>query len=239
MAKWLDAWMGAREANGQTSTRENRGHCETHIATAIGGQHLRDWTADDLRKLSVHHTRDRHTGEDKSIKTKQTRRLTLEPAILPLLRTMHAEAVEEGHGGPTDPIAELTSERDLARGQKRWLRKAGVERPELFSTDATRQAIRFHDMRATAITWMAVRGDAPQVIQSRAGHTDYTTTLGSSARQRHLPKGSARCSLPCPSWHPIGPRIGPSFEKWYLSIRNHCGVDGTRTRGLRRDRPAL
>ncbi len=25
---------------------------------------------------------------------------------------------------------------------------------------------------------MAVRCDAPQVIQSRAGHTDYTTTLG-------------------------------------------------------------
>jgi len=45
-------------------------------------------------------------------------------------------------------------------------------------TDATRQAIRFHDLRATGITRMAVRGDPPQVIQSRAGHTDHATTLG-------------------------------------------------------------
>ena len=127
---------------------------------------------------STHRARDRVSGEDKSTKTKQTRRFTLEPAILPLLRTMHAEAEEEGHGRPTDHVVELTSERDLARGLKRWLRKADIKRAELYATDATRQALRFHDLRATGITWMAVRGDAPQVIQSRAGHTDYTTTLG-------------------------------------------------------------
>jgi integrase len=338
MAKWLDAWIGAREANGQTSTRENRSHYETHIAPAIGGKHLRDWTADDLRKLSryldeqiqagkiawktarnvwttagkmladsvrskrdelrcrtsnpirdvegpnrgaerahpylypsellafvgsedvpllwrravalavytyvraaelralrwedldlehgtihVHHARDRHTGEDKSTKTKQTRRFTLEPAILPLLRTMHAEAVEEGHGGPTDAVAELTSERDLARGLKRWLRKAGVNRPELFSTDATRQSIRFHDLRATGITWMAVRGDAPQVIQSRAGHTDYTTTLGYIREAETLAAGFGEVFPPLPElatdWAKDRAKLRKAVPKYSESLR--------------------
>ncbi len=293
MSKWLDAWIGAREANGQTSTRENRSHYETHIAPAIGGKHVRDWTAVEMRTLSryldeqiqgghiawktarnvwttagkmladavrskrdeircrdtnpirdvegpnrgadrahpylypselldfvehpdvplmwrravalavytyaraaelralrwadvdlkhgtihVHRARARDTGEDKPTKTKHARRFALEPSILPLLRTMHAEAKEEGHAGADDYIVELTSERDLSRGLKRWLTKAKITRPELHATDATRQAMRFHDLRATGITWMAVRKDAPQAIQSRAGHTDYTTTLG-------------------------------------------------------------
>ncbi len=293
MGDWLDAWIGSREANGQTSTRENRSHYDTHIAPAIGGTHVRDWTTADMRTLSryldkqiqdghiawktarnvwttagkmladavrskrdeircresnpirdvegpnrgahrahpylypsevltfvscddvplmwrravalgiytyaraaelralrwadvdlehgtihVHRARDRVTGEDKPTKTKHARRFSLERAILPLLQTMHAEAEEEGRAGPDNYVVELTSERDLARGLKRWLTKANIKRPELHATDATRQAMRFHDLRATGITWMAVRGDAPQAIQSRAGHTDYTTTLG-------------------------------------------------------------
>jgi len=54
MGNWLEAWIDARKAGGQTSTRENRSHYVTHIAPAIGAKHLRDWTADDLRRLSRH-----------------------------------------------------------------------------------------------------------------------------------------------------------------------------------------
>ena len=52
-----------------------------------------------------------------------------------------------------------------------------VTRPELHEGSSTRRVLRWHDLRATGITWMAVRGDAPQLIQSRAGHTDFATTL--------------------------------------------------------------
>jgi hypothetical protein len=58
---------------------------------------------------------------------------------------------------------------------KRWLRRAKIDRPELFADDATRQALRFHDLRATGITWRAVRGDPGEQIKRRAGHTDATT----------------------------------------------------------------
>jgi integrase len=64
----------------------------------------------------------------------------------------------------------------MSRALKRWLRRAKVDRPEFFADDATRQALRFHDLRATGITWMAVRGDPGEQIKRRAGHTDYATT---------------------------------------------------------------
>lgn len=36
--------------------------------------------------------------------------------------------------------------------------------------------IRFHDLRATGLTWMAVRGDEPLRIMQRAGHSSFATT---------------------------------------------------------------
>lgn len=38
--------------------------------------------------------------------------------------------------------------------------------------------ITFHDLRATGITWMAVRGDDPLKIKQRAGHASLSTTEG-------------------------------------------------------------
>ncbi len=38
--------------------------------------------------------------------------------------------------------------------------------------------MRFHDLRATGISWMAVRGDNALKIQRRAGHKDLVTTQG-------------------------------------------------------------
>lgn len=58
------------------------------------------------------------------------------------------------------------------------LRAAGLGREELFAGDATRKAITFHDLRATGITWMAVRGDDPLKIKARAGRRDFSTTEG-------------------------------------------------------------
>lgn len=55
---------------------------------------------------------------------------------------------------------------------------AGVDREELFTNDATRKWITFHDLRATGITWMAVRGDEPLRIKQRAGHSCLATTEG-------------------------------------------------------------
>ncbi len=36
----------------------------------------------------------------------------------------------------------------------------------------------FYDLRATGITWMALRGDNPLAIKQRAGHRRFETTEG-------------------------------------------------------------
>jgi hypothetical protein len=41
-----------------------------------------------------------------------------------------------------------------------------------------RKAMTFHDLRATGLTWLAVRGDDPLKIKQRAGHAAFTTTEG-------------------------------------------------------------
>jgi len=51
-----------------------------------------------------------------------------------------------------------------------------VKREALHTTDATRKRLRFHDLRRTGLTWMAIRGDEPLKIQQRAGHTSFDMT---------------------------------------------------------------
>jgi integrase len=65
---------------------------------------------------------------------------------------------------------------ELANGLRLYLAVAGVERDELYVNDATRKWITFHDLRATGLTWMAVRGDDALRIKQRAGHSSFSTT---------------------------------------------------------------
>lgn len=122
--------------------------------------------------VHIHRSRNRNTGAEKSTKTRHARRFNIEPALLPLLRTMHAES--DGSG----LVVEMYSERNMAEGLRRCLRRAGVNRAELHESTPTRKAMTWHDLRSTGITWMAVRGDEPLKIQQRAGHTDFQTTQG-------------------------------------------------------------
>jgi len=69
------------------------------------------------------------------------------------------------------------------RQQKWWaadLRKhleaAQIKRAALFRNDATCKRLRFHDLRGTGLTWMAIRGDDALKIQQRAGHTTFDMT---------------------------------------------------------------
>ncbi|WP_437754961.1 hypothetical protein [Sorangium sp. So ce1389] len=64
----------------------------------------------------------------------------------------------------------------LSRRLREHLERAGVTRPDLFASDRTRKQLTFYDLRATGIPWMAVRGDDPLTLESRACHTSFTTT---------------------------------------------------------------
>jgi hypothetical protein len=108
-------------------------------------------------------------GVVKSTRSGETRRFAVESALLPLLQTMHKET---GGKGPVVSFRDRHMSRDL----RLWLTRAGITRPELHHGSATRKALTWHDLRATGITWMAVRGDDPLKIKQRAGHTTFSTT---------------------------------------------------------------
>jgi len=125
----------------------------------------------DLEHGTVHvHRAIAHTGELRETKTGETRRVRLEPTLRPLL-----EVLTRGRAGDARVIA-LPSREDGAAMLRRHLRLAGVTRAELFTDDETRIPLTFHDLRATGITWRAVRGDDPLKIQRDAGHRDLATT---------------------------------------------------------------
>ncbi len=68
-------------------------------------------------------------------------------------------------------------------------RRAGIGRSGS-PNDATRKHITFHDLKATAGTWMALRGDNPLTIMQRLAHRDLKTTLAyvRSAEMLGLPR---------------------------------------------------
>jgi integrase len=133
-----------------------------------------EWTDLDLETglLLVHRTED-EDGNVESTKGMRARRFSVEPALLPLLRRMHAAAGGLGRLVPRMPV-----EKHLAPMLRRHLLLAGVTRAELHAGDRTRKQMRFHDLRATGLTWMAIRGDDPLKIKQRAGHATFSTTEG-------------------------------------------------------------
>ena len=139
-------------------------------------------TADDVdevhARLSITKQVDRKSGDDVKTKTRRARSFDLEPTIVPLLKIL-ADEKKTGrvlHLPPDEDRAELLR-KDVATALK-WADIA--RRADLLLEDGTddRLALRFHDLRHTCLTWMAVRGDDPMRIQWRGGHTTFATTQG-------------------------------------------------------------
>jgi integrase len=129
------------------------------------------WTDIDLDRgiITIHRGWDRYRKREKSTKGGRPRRFGIEPRLLPLLRAMHTEANGAEHVLPFDASAP-------AEQLRRYLVKAGLDRPELYVNTITQKNLTFHDLKATGLTWLAVRGDDPLKIQQRGGHTDFKTT---------------------------------------------------------------
>ena len=65
----------------------------------------------------------------------------------------------------------------MASRLRDWLLKAKITRKELTDESSkTTRPLSWHDLRATGLTWCAIRGDDPLKIMSRAGHADFQTT---------------------------------------------------------------
>jgi len=122
--------------------------------------------------VSIRVAWDRETNEIKQTKTgnKGIRRFAIERNLLPLLRAMHVEANGAG------PVVTMRQQKWWATDLRKHLEAAQIKRAALFRNDATSKRLRFHDLRGTGLTWMAIRGDDPLKIQQRAGHTTFDMT---------------------------------------------------------------
>jgi integrase len=134
-----------------------------------------DWSNVDIERgiVSIRAVWDRGANDVKErTKTgnKGVRRFAIEQSLMPLLRAMHAEANGAG------PVINMRLQKWWAADLRKHLEAAQINRAALFLNDATSKRLRFHDLRGTGLTWMAIRGDTPIKIQRRAGHTKFDMT---------------------------------------------------------------
>jgi integrase len=135
------------------------------------------WARDvqlDHDVIHIHEAEDRkrRPGQPGTTKNEAPRRIPLEPALRPMLEAMGANA--KGLVFPVMPAA--SGDVGLANLLRDDLVTAGVDRPELHHKCTSTRPLRFHDLRATGITWMAVQGLPPLKIKERAGHKTLQTT---------------------------------------------------------------
>jgi integrase len=126
------------------------------------------------RFVYFHRAIARDGKSEKGTKTGYARRVPIEPPLVPLLERMIAEAREEGR----ELLVIMPPESDLSQRLRQYIEWAGLDRPELLTNDKTRKWMTFYDLRATGLTWLALRGDEPLKIQQRAGHRHFSTTQG-------------------------------------------------------------
>lgn len=179
----------------------------TYLYVRAGELRALTWSDVDVERgiVHVHRSVDREGGS-KPTKTGIRRRFAIEPMVLPLLRAMHKEA------GGAGAIVQLPDDRHLARALRGVLKAAGVDREELHADDETRKQMTWHDLRATGITWLAVRGDDPLKIKQRAGHTDFKTTEGYIREAEAIREGFGTPFPELPATLLEGPRNGGSGE---------------------------
>lgn len=160
--------------------------------------------------VHIHQSESQRREIVKATKTGIGRRFALEPEILPLLRALVGDRTE-------GPLFEyMPTERNLARALRLYLARAGVKRRELFDDCETRKNLTFHDLRATGITWLAVRGDEPLKIKSRAGHQTFSTTEGYIREAEHVAPGFGTVFPRLPTalvdWSGNGPAASPPSD---------------------------
>jgi len=128
--------------------------------------------------ILVHQSIDRVGGGGlSSTKTDDARRVIIEPALRPMLELMRRE---RGNGRVFERFPPAHGSDGQAPTLRADLARAKVTRVALLqrAETRTRKRMTFHDLRATGITWAAIRGDDAMKIMSRSGHSEYQTMLG-------------------------------------------------------------
>ena len=75
-----------------------------------------------------------------------------------------------------DLLVDMPPKQKVAEELRTHLRRAGLEREELFADDADRRPFTFHDCRHSSAVWLALTGAPELTIQSRLGHASADMT---------------------------------------------------------------
>jgi integrase len=172
----------------------------TYLYLRLSEVRALDWSDLDLvhAMARIHRSTDergRHVREH--TKTGSVRLFRIEPALMPVLKAMALEsgAVGRVFGSVANAPGELRAH----------LLRAGVSRAALHDATETSLALRFHDLRATGITWAAIRGDSPLEIRDRAGHAELEQTNEYMRRAA----GAGEVGQPFPSLDPLFDSVPP------------------------------
>ncbi len=151
------------------------------------------WDDVDLEHgvIQINKAIDRETGDVKSTKSGETRRIPIEAELRPLLERLY-----ETRAG--DRVLWMPDNEDRAVMLRQHLELADVTQSDLFADNERQKHITFHDLRATGITWMAVRGDDPLRIKQRAGHVSFSTTEMYIREAENLAAGFGEVFPPLP-----------------------------------------
>jgi integrase len=201
-----------------------------YLGLRDGEQRALRWKHVDLVHGTVYvcETFDRETSAARDgTKTDAPRTIPIPAPLLPLLEAMSAEV-----DGTGLVCRNLPSQRAMARGL-RWLRHAGVTRASLFESSSVNLNLRWHDLRASCGTWLAVAGKTGPEIRDLLGHTQTSMTdryLRNATAVRSGQFGEVFPPLP-ETVVGISPRIVPERYSKLVTSGNvgvFGGVDGTR-----------
>ena len=171
-----------------------------------------DWADVDLEHgiIHIHRSLDSKRGRGmKATKSEAARRVPIEPELMPLLKVMRAE--DRGKGS----VVRLPRGAHLSRSLRMYLRRAGITRKDLLTSDETRKAMTFHDLRATGITWCACRGDEALKIMYRAGHADFETTRIYLREAENL----------ADAFGTVFPILPPEMLRSFATVSQRCETD--------------
>jgi integrase len=144
----------------------------TYTYTRQGELRARRWRNIDLEhhRIAILTAIDRKTGVEGPTKTSSPRTPEIEPELVPLLEALKGE--------PDERLTWMPPAEDSAALLRLWLWQAGIRRRELHAPTRTTRPMTWHDLRHTACTWAAARGDSVFAIKARSGHEDLKTLQG-------------------------------------------------------------
>jgi integrase len=208
----------------------------TYLCLRDGEQRALKWSAVDLTHgvVTVAEVVDRRTGEDREGTKSNTARTVPIPApLMPLLEAMHKDSGGKG------TVCPRWTTLHLARDLRRWLWIANVRREALHTKTKVSKPMRWHDLRASGLTWYAVEGRSSTEIRDIAGHT-MTSMTDRYMRAAGVLRGDrfGRPFPPLPEYLTEFPNVSETPDQSSTITVSYGGGAGNRTRVRKRLAPA-